>query len=292
MAHLFQSLSADESALEPLRITLLSKHLAAADRSAVAQTCIPAQTWLLNEWPNAAFCVPVRAGEAPTALKQRAQLARRQLSRQRQRGRASVTLAIVQRGQMTASDQWYESVFEGLSGTEPSLPTLSLRLQLQHIPAALLSLAGQALPGLSTLTLGRPDDEGGCAVVLPQGNALASVRHLTVYRVAPASQATFWASLQGLSQQIASMSIRQQSLWQENGFISEEADVQTDGPYPYRRPMWVAAFSHTSWSALTQLEVPDSLNPWLVRLLQRSAPVGVVVLCTHTHTQPLPSRVS
>ncbi len=178
----------DSSRAHPLVLALKHSSLDSPSRAAVAQTCKAVLERLLAEWPAAVLCALVGPGEDTAALRRRMQSARRQLAL---RGSLPTTLALQQRGAMGSEDTWWQTALPELS---VAMPQLVLRLSFQHIPAELLSLADQAMSGLTTLELCSPDKDT-VHWKLPWHPALPAMRHLVLRCGRCATNVWYMASL-------------------------------------------------------------------------------------------------
>lgn len=241
------------------RSELLHKHLDSADRGSVALTCKAAHSWLLEDWPDATLTVPVKApiSERPGDPLRRLQGAKRSL---RKRATRSTTLSLQQEEVMPEGDAWWGAYLSALSLTEAA-PHIRLSLQLHTIPSALLSLAGQAFPGLQSLTLSQPSSaQQGSAIEPPPTTALPTLRHLTLS--IPASHVSrLLASLFPFTQQLISLSIA----------------AQTSAPMVrtvYDTALFTRLFQPASArsNTLRRLTLSCELTPALLAALQRAAP--------------------
>ncbi len=240
---------------ETFRDALLHKHLDAASRTAVAQTCKAGLAWMLQDWAkDATLRLPVRATSAERApeLLRRFLRAKQQLD-QRQSSKPSRPTSIVlqQQGWMPRADTtWWHAPLAALASSAPP-PTVTLRLQ--RTPTALLEYAGAAWPALTSLSLGQLRGGEG-AVKLPPTTALPALRRLTVGWVGPRAQGQLWASVGPYLPQLQSLAIEKQP-----------APASTT-----ERPAWASVFSASTHSyTLHSLTVPCNLTPWLVQLLQQ-----------------------
>ncbi len=258
------------------RSSLLRDHMDSESRSAVAQTCQPGLRWLLTEWQSPALHVPVRASSAeqdPRALLRRMQGARRQLNKFSALHAQPVTLVLEQEGSIAAHDKWWQIALAGLSDAGPRLPIFTLTLQLQHIPAPLISLADQVFSGLETLRVQWREIATHCEVQLPPAEQLTALRDLTIDWVDDSCQESMWASLKAYLTQLRSLTIDEQP---ED--IIDSAAHSDDGSEhisAYRRPLWSTAFQQVVSDTLTQLKVAWDLHPWLVKLLCKATPVSL-----------------
>ncbi len=266
---------------DTFREALLSA-LGAPAAAALAHSFSPALRWMIEQWPRLILTVPLEAGGAPGPLLARVQAAKRQIQ-QREAGLQPITLVLKQRGEEPPEDILWSIFFTALADAGPALRSPALRLELSVITPALLSYAGQALTGLQSLTVGAEDAPAGCEVQFPppslqvthgQVQPLASLRHLIIHSVAADSQDAMWPSVAPHMSQLVSVSIGPQPR------KSTEQNWQVAEGARYRRPLWVAAFSNVSHT-LTRVSLPTRLHPWLIRLLQTSAPVRASYV-THT----------
>ncbi len=144
------------------RSELLRKHLDDETRTAVARTCRAGLHWCLQDSEDATLRVPLWAAayQRTAQLLRSLHAARPTLAA---RGGKPWTLAIVQRGVIPQDESRWQTVITVLG---PDVPSLSLTLQ--RVPQARLCFAGQALPGLRSLSLGAYyDGEGEVALPRP-----------------------------------------------------------------------------------------------------------------------------
>ncbi len=235
----------------------LLRALDGPSRAAVARTCQAGLAWLLSDSDEATLAVNIRgsAAESVPHLLSRLHAARRDLGQRR----GAVTVALQQRGKVGADDTWWQVAItalgsEGGSGGQVT----NLSVQVSHIPRALLSLAGTALPGLASLSLGWP--QGDVEVTLPAPSALPHLKHLTIHRASVRDQAGLWAAVMQFLPRLQSLTITEQP--------DSAEDPSTE------KPQWsVALFESAPVSqTLQSLAVPGVLEPWLAQALRRCAP--------------------
>lgn len=229
----------------------LLRALGGPGRASVGLTCKAALQYLTAEWPGAELQVAVRAPSPDQigALLRRSHAARSQLEQRRSK---PTILTLVQRGRISAADTWWGTLGAALATGQP-IPGLALSLQLAHIPQALITFWGQALPQLATLTLGPLHSDG--FVQLPAPSTLPALQHLTLNRTVD------WPTLAPYLPQLVSL-----SLGQVPDYGNDEAHMQ-----PARWWHIFSAATHTT--TLRRLSVPCILEPFLVRLLQKHVPL-------------------
>ncbi len=124
---------------DPWRAALL-RALDSQDLSAVARTSKPSFQWLLEEAPEAVLRVPVRA----TTADQGRTAARCSVVKEQLAGRGPdlpTVVALVQRGEIAATDQWWTEVFKALaSGVFAERPGLRAKSISQTIHTGITGL--------------------------------------------------------------------------------------------------------------------------------------------------------
>ncbi len=110
---------------------------------------------------------------------------------------------------MSGDDLWWQAALPELG---PSQPGLAVRLAAQHVPAAMLTLPGKTLSGLSTLLLCAPEAQyvvpGPVQWRLPHPSTLPALRHLTVRcRDDSDLNAAFWHSVGDYAPQLQTLAI-------------------------------------------------------------------------------------
>ncbi len=238
---------------ETFRDELLHKHLDAASRAAVAQTCRAGLEWMLQEWAETATLrVPVRAtsAESPVTLTKRLQVAARQL---KQRQSKATALLFQQRGWIPRDDStWWHIPLTALASISPP-STLTLSLQLHRVPAALLEYAGAAWPALTSLSVGQLRGVEG-AVKLPPPSALPALRRVAIGWACASAQEELFLSLAPFLPQLERLTVQEQAALAP-------------------RRLWETLFNpSTTSTTLQHLTVPFALSPWFVALLQRYTP--------------------
>ncbi len=236
---------------------LLQKHLNSPGRITLSQTSKPALQLLLKEAPAATLTVSVHGAidEPAHRFLQRMQRATAQLLL---RGANHTTTLSLQQCsiQLGRGDTWWDIAFPALRGMDTSNVTISL--SFQHMPRQLFTAAGQALQGLTSLSIGTLSDGPG-TIQLPPPSALPALRHLTVHRVCVSAQAGLWASVRPYLQQLVSLSISEQLL----------AAVEV----PTKHALWRTVFRGTAPSrSLQRLTVPEMLSADLHTLVTQHAP--------------------
>ncbi len=133
---------------------------------------------------------------------------------------------------------------------------LALSLQFNFISPSLLSFAGTALPALTRLTVGAPNQStGDCEIQLPPPKRLGALRDLTVKVWTQGTESVLWRSVAPYMAQLTSLTVAEPS-WLDH------------------RPVLEDFFSHvTTASTLKRLSLPCVLDPWLCHLLQKHTPV-------------------
>ncbi len=181
----------------------LFRALDSSARANVAQTCHAAQQLLLAEWPSATLRMSVQPAylQPAAALLRRMHRVRQQLAL---RGGKPVTLALQPDGYVAKEDVWWHTIFSAL-GTGQPWPGLTLELRFQHIQPQLLAFAGQALPGLKSLSIGCL--YGSASVTaLPPPASLPALRHLEIVNVRSDSQ-SLWQTVGPYLAQLQSLSL-------------------------------------------------------------------------------------
>lgn len=224
--------------------------------------------------------MPVKSGERAEALLRRLRAAKQDLAK---RGAKATELVLQQDGVLPKGERWWLLVFTAFDGT-PAGPDFTLAVEFSEISQEMLAFAGEALPGLSSLTLGTP--LGEAQITLPHPAAFPTLKHLTIRRVAGPSQAQFWDSLRSYKQQL------------EGLYITDTQPMGSRDPVTHR-PYWSKSFTGGVSHVIRQLEVPCELDPWLVGLLREQTPAlreltvhGVSVQQHPGEAVPAPESVS
>ncbi len=172
-----------ENPIAPFLRTLARDYLDGPDRVAVALTCKASLEWFLQDWQTATLRLGVRptGDELTERLLRRTQRAKQRLLL---RGQHATTVQLKQQHSMTDSDVGWMVTLNALASTGK---VSALGLTLQHLSAQNLTIVGQALPNLTTLTLSHPEALDG-AFKLPPPCALPTLRHLKLQRIALIAQ--------------------------------------------------------------------------------------------------------
>ncbi len=227
--------------------TDLLRRLDGRSRARFSVTCTAALQYLLEDWPEARLRTNVRGPSG--RLVARFQAARKQLL---SRGTAPTTVVLAGRGQAAAD--WWQAAFPALGSIH--CPT-TLVVQLQQIPAPLLSHASSAFQQLVSLTLGSPDQPS--TAQLPPPANLPALRIVTVYGIALDSAESFFTSLSLYLPQLEQLSIARQPRTQWESILAPG--------------VWERAFSLSTRSdTLRRIQLPASLSPRVYRQLQQCAP--------------------
>ncbi len=236
----------------------LLKQLDGPSATSFAAASRDAHQWLLHDWPAATLRFRVRAADtdpAGTRLPDRFRKAQQQLS---QRSARPTTSVLQQSGPLDAD--WWQAALEDVP-TIPAPPTLTLSVQLQHIPAPLLARLGVVFSGISKLHIGLLHDRRGSTVRMPAPSALPGLRHFRVDSVRPDDAGSLWASVGPFVPQLTTLLIAEQPAT----------------PQAAQRQMCAALFSDATRSrALRMLTLPCALTPGLTALLQQYIPRCVI----------------
>ncbi len=247
-------------------------------RKVLGYTTKDAQGWLIHDSPEATLTVGIShpANQPVARLLRRMQHAREQLAaRQGQ----PTTLTLRQRERLEYDVAWWEVVLSALS--HQVSPNLTLSLQFQHLQPRMLSFCGEALPGLTALSIsscsfpadspyGSEYDNHYC-VHLPSPSAFPSLRTLTVGSFPEDVQGRLWRGVGPYLAQLTSLTIAAQ----------EDEHEGADHSDPDDRPSWSDCLRNEAASqTLTTLSLPIELHPWLAEILIESAPALVTLEVT------------
>lgn len=227
-------------------------HIDGSSASSFAASSKGAHDWLLQDCPEATLHFRVQGGDAAgTRLPGRFRRAQEQLN---QRGARPTTFALLQSGTLSAG--WWQAALADVPAS-PAPPTLTLTVQLQHIPAPLLARLGALFPSIIRVTLGTPQGQRGSIVQLPDPHSLPDVRELVIDSVNLDAAAELWGSVAPFLPHLVTLRITEQPAM---GHAEREA-------------MCTALFGPATLSrTLTRLTLPCALAPWLTALLQQYAP--------------------
>ncbi len=234
-----KSANAPQHVPAPWRQQLLHKELSRPAKNTVATTCKSALQLLVEDSADATLHFHVRP-TPPQALATRLHGA---IAQFQQRATKPTTLLLQPDEQMAADSTWWDTARAVLDAAEPSLPNLTVSMQLSHIPATIPSY-----PGLRQLELGPVWQE--YSIRLPPPTDLPHLKHLTIGPVLVQGHETLFSSVGPYFTQLQTLSLA------DNG------------------PAWFDALQGAGRSqTLTRLDVPDLyLNAYLAGWLHDNAP--------------------